>query len=133
MAERGRRRLVRLALAVAVIACGLALRYWGPDAGLPQGLVKYGGSTLWGTMVLLLVAAVAVDRPLGRAAALAAGIALAVELSRLVHTPDLDAFRPTLAGRLLLGRVFSLWNLVAYALGIALGAAVLRRIERGRT
>ena len=48
-------------------------------------------------------------------------IAIAVELFRLWHTPVLDAFRLTSAGALLLGRVFSPWNIVAYAAGIALG------------
>lgn len=51
-------------------------------------------------------------------------LALATECSRLYHTPELDAYRLTTAGALLLGRVFSLWNLVAYVLGIALGAAL---------
>jgi len=40
-------------------------------------------------------------------------IAISVELLRLYHRPQLDAFRATPAGRLLLGRIFSLWNIVA--------------------
>ncbi len=46
-------------------------------------------------------------------------LALLVELSRLLHTPWLDAFRATTAGALLLGRVFSVWDLAAYVVGIA--------------
>jgi hypothetical protein len=53
-------------------------------------------------------------------------IAIVVEFSRLVHTPWLDAFRLTTAGALLLGRIFSLWNLVAYAVGIAFGVWIDR-------
>ena len=41
------------------------------------------------------------------------------KLFRLYHTPWLDGFRLTTAGALLLGRVFSLWNMLAYAIGIA--------------
>jgi hypothetical protein len=52
----------------------------------------------------------------GLPAALA--IAVCVELVRLVHTPWLDALRLTTAGALLLGRIFSVWNMVAYAAGI---------------
>ena len=48
-------------------------------------------------------------------------IAIGVELFRLVHFPWLDAFRLTLPGALLLGRVFSVWNMVAYGVGIGLG------------
>jgi hypothetical protein len=44
-----------------------------------------------------------------------------VELFRLVHAPWLDAFRLTTAGALLLGRVFSPWDVLAYGVGIALG------------
>ncbi|MET4391228.1 hypothetical protein ABIB73_007017 [Bradyrhizobium sp. F1.4.3] len=54
-------------------------------------------------------------------AAIAAAIAVVVEFSRLVHAPWLDAFRLTTAGALLLGRIFSLWNLVAHLIGIVAG------------
>jgi hypothetical protein len=36
----------------------------------------------------------------------------------LIHAPWLDAFRLTLPGALLLGRIFSLWNMLAYGVGI---------------
>lgn len=49
-------------------------------------------------------------------------IAIAVELVRLIHTPELDGFRDTLAGALLLGKVFSPWNMLAYSFGIGLAA-----------
>jgi hypothetical protein len=54
-------------------------------------------------------------------ALMSAAIAVCVELFRLVHAPWLDAFRLTMAGALLLGRIFSLWNLLAYSVGIGLG------------
>lgn len=38
--------LIRAALALAVIACGLSLRWYGFPFGLPAFLVKYGGSLL---------------------------------------------------------------------------------------
>jgi Protein of unknown function (DUF2809) len=58
-------------------------------------------------------------------------IAVGVELFRLVHAPWLDSFRLTLSGALLLGRIFSPWYLLAYGVGIALGA-VLDKIVRAR-
>ncbi|MGH1591557.1 hypothetical protein ACRBEV_28265 [Methylobacterium phyllosphaerae] len=39
--------------------------------------------------------------------------------SRLVHTRDLDAYRTTLPGQDFLGSSVSLWNLRAYAAGLA--------------
>lgn len=114
-----RTSLIRAALALIVIACGLSLRWYGFPLGLPAFVVKYGGSLLWATMVFLLVGVLLPRLSRAQIAAVATVIAVAVEFSRLVHTPWLDAFRLTTAGALLLGRIFSLWNLVAYAIGIA--------------
>ncbi|MBR0993662.1 DUF2809 domain-containing protein [Bradyrhizobium japonicum] len=121
-----RTSLIRAALALAVIACGLFLRWYGFPIGLPAFIVKYGGSLLWATMVFLLVGVLLRRLTRTQMAAVAAMIAVVVEFSRLVHAPWLDAFRLTTAGALLLGRIFSLWNLVAYAAGIAFGAWIDR-------
>lgn len=117
----------RVSLCLAIIATGLALRTFGYQLGLPYVIVKYGGSILWGAMVYVLVALVAGRHSRFIMAAIACVIAITVEVSRLVHTPDLDAFRHTTAGALLLGRIFSLWNLPAYAAGIALAVLADRR------
>jgi hypothetical protein len=114
-----------------VIACGLALRWYGFPLGLPAFVVKYGGSLLWATMVFLLVGVLAPRLSRTQIAAIAAVIAVLVEFSRLVLTPWLDAFRLTTAGALLLGRIFSPWNLVAYAVGIAF-SILLDRLARMR-
>ncbi|MGY8662750.1 DUF2809 domain-containing protein [Bradyrhizobium sp. UFLA05-109] len=124
--------LTRAALALIVIACGLSLRWYGFPLGLPAFIVKYGGSLLWATMVFFLVAAVLPRLTRTRVAVIAAAIAIVVELSRLVHTPWLDAFRLTTAGALLLGRIFSLWNIVAYAIGIVFGAWIDRLVALRR-
>ncbi|AMA59687.1 ribosomal maturation YjgA family protein [Bradyrhizobium sp. CCGE-LA001] len=120
--------LVRAALALAVIVCGLSLRWFGFPLGLPAFVVKYGGSLLWATMVFLLVGVMLPRLARTQIAAIAVVIAVVVEFSRLVHTPWLDAFRLTMAGALLLGLIFSLWNLVAYAVGIVLGIGIDRLV-----
>ncbi|MBB2964173.1 DUF2809 domain-containing protein [Methylobacterium sp. R2-1] len=91
--------------------------------GLPKEIVKYAGSVLWGAMVYGLVAFVRPAAATGRLVLVALIVAMLVELFRLVHTPALDAFRLTLAGQLLLGRIFSPWNILAYAVGIGSAAA----------
>ncbi|WP_454631252.1 ribosomal maturation YjgA family protein [Bradyrhizobium cenepequi] len=116
--------VVRILLCLSIIIAGLALRGFGFGVGLPAFVVKYGGSLLWGTMVFFLVAIAAVGWSRRTVASIALAIAVCVELFRLVHTPWLDAFRLTTAGALLLGRIFSAWNIVAYAAGILLGAAL---------
>ncbi|MHA7970800.1 ribosomal maturation YjgA family protein [Rhizobium sp. CAU 1783] len=120
---RSSNRLKPLAAAALVIAAGTTLRLTGYEAGLPYAVVKYGGSLLWGAMVYLLVTAALPAQPRLRIL-VSLIIAMAVELFRLYHTPWLDAFRLTLAGALLLGRIFSVWNIVAYIAGIAVAAAI---------
>ena len=113
--------IARTSLCFAIIACGLTLRGWGPGLGLSPLVVKYGGSVLWGTMVFFLVAIAASAVSRSRIALIAAAIAIGVELFRLIHFPWLDTFRLTLSGALLLGRIFSVWNMLAYGVGIGLG------------
>lgn len=127
-----RTALRRAALALVVIACGLCLRWYGFPLGLPAFVVKYGGSLLWATMVFLLVGVLLPRLTRTQIVVIAAAIAVAVEFSRLVHAPWLDAFRLTTAGALLLGRIFSLWNLVAYAIGIAFGVWIDRLVQLRR-
>jgi hypothetical protein len=118
--------IARACLCVSVIVCGLALRALGLRLGLPAYIVKYGGSVLWGTMVFFLVALAASRLSRRSIALISAAIAVAVELFRLVHTPALDAFRLTLPGALLLGRIFSPWDMLAYGIGIILAVALDR-------
>lgn len=127
------RRNRRLAIALLVIACGLLLRLTGYEIGLPYVLVKYGGSGLWGMMVFWLLAAVMTRQPLLRIVGLSLVVAALTEFSRLYHTPWLDAFRLTLPGALLLGRIFAWGNILAYALGIVLAAVIERGLLRRET
>ncbi len=119
----------RACLCLSIIVCGLALRKFGLGLGLPSVLVKYGGSMLWGTMVFFLVAIAAPGQPRWRMALISVLLAVCVELFRLVHTPWLDDFRLTTWGALLLGRVYSPWNMLAYGVGIMLGM-ILDRLAR---
>ena len=125
----GAATITRACLCLSIIVCGLALRKFGPGLGLPSVLVKYGGSMLWGTMVFFLVAIAAPGQPRWRMALISVLLAVCVELFRLVHTPWLDDFRLTTLGALLLGRVFSPWNMLAYGAGIVLGM-LLDRLGR---
>lgn len=103
----------------ATIAAGLTIRL--APLGLPNALVKYGGSLLWAQMIYWIVSSVRPIWQLMTGALVSSAIAFCIELFKLFHTPLLDAFRLTLPGKLLLGRVFSLWDLVAYAVAIIVG------------
>ncbi|MFG1378466.1 DUF2809 domain-containing protein [Xanthobacter autotrophicus] len=132
MATSSRRAfLLHIGAALIVMICGLVWRL--VPMGLPGFFLNYGGGVLWGAMVLLIVGAI-----LGKSERwwvtplAAAAIALAAELFRLYHAPALDAFRTTLAGALLLGRIFNPWNIVAYWLGIVLALPLHFWIRKGQ-
>lgn len=125
---RLRRAGLHLAAALVVMVSGLVWRL--VPMGLPGFFLNYGGGVLWGAMVLLIVGAVTDDARWWFTPVVAGAIALAAELFRLYHAPALDAFRTTLAGALLLGRIFNPWNVVAYWLGIALALPLQRMLGR---
>ncbi|WP_174243197.1 DUF2809 domain-containing protein [Beijerinckia sp. L45] len=118
-----RHRATLGAVAVALIVAGLVWRL--VPFGLPAFWLRNGGGVLWGAMLFIIVAAL---RPV-RAGLVAcflttSFIAIGSEFFRLYHMPWLDAFRQTLAGALLIGRVFLIGNMVAYELGIAVAAGL---------
>jgi Protein of unknown function (DUF2809) len=119
--------MARAGLCLGIIAAGLMFRWFGLNVGVPAFVVKYGGSMLWGAMVFFLVAIAGSRLPNRHIVIISVAIAVAVELFRLVHTPWLDTFRLTLTGALLLGRIFSMWNILAYFAGILL-AFILDRL-----
>jgi hypothetical protein len=122
--------VARACLCVSIIICGLALRRYGLGLGWPATIVKYAGSILWGAMVFFLVAIAAPRHSRRNVALISAVIAICIELFRLVHEPWLDAFRLTLAGALLLGRIFSVWDILAYGVGIGLALGLDRIAAR---
>jgi hypothetical protein len=97
---------------------------------LPPFLYKYGGSVLWAAMVYWLLAALFPRSHPIKIAIAAAAMSALVEFSRLFQLPALDAFRLTLAGKLILGRFFSLCDIAAYWLAIAATALADWRFSR---
>jgi hypothetical protein len=124
------RRLVCAGVIVVLIPCGLVCRF--VPIGLPQVVVKYGGSFLWAAMVYWLVAALLPRRRPVALGVLAAVIATVVEFVKLIQSPGLDAFRATFAGKVLLGRFFSFNDIAVYWLAIACAAWIDQRVMRGR-
>jgi hypothetical protein len=102
------------------VAAGLAIRF--APLGLPPFVVKYGGSALWALMVYWIVSALLPTWRLPAAVLFAGSVATAVECFKLYHSPAMDAFRHTLPGILLLGRIFSVWDIAVYWLAISAGA-----------
>ena len=127
------RRWIYLCVAALTVLAGLSARF--APLGLPWVVMKYCGSALWAAMIYWVLALV---WPKGRVATFAATagmIATLAEFSRLYHVAWLDAFHASLPGAILLGRYFSVRNIVAYWLAILVTAALdglmLRRLADG--
>lgn len=126
-----RRRLWLTLAVMMVIPLGLLTR---ADLPLPDIIARYGGDTLYATLIYFLLAWL---WPQARGWALTAGawlICLSIELSQLLDTPWLNAVRATLPGRLVFGAGFLCSDLLCYAVGVGLGLLVdsvlLRRNRR---
>jgi hypothetical protein len=116
------RSLKALVLLLITIPIGLAVRLL--PLHLPWFLYKYLGSLLWAAALYWFLATLLPKlRPIA-IATLAILIATLLELTRLIPIAPIDAFRLTFAGKILLGRYFSLKNIAAYLLAIALTATL---------
>jgi hypothetical protein len=111
-----------LAAMALVVALGLASR---KVPGLfPAVLGKYPGDALWALMVLCIAGAARPAASTAWLAATALGISFAVEFSQLYHAPWIDGIRSTTLGHLVLGSAFGWIDLVAYTVGVAIGAVI---------
>jgi hypothetical protein len=119
MQQRSRRWLMLAIL--LIIPLGLLTR---ANLPLPTLVARYGGDTLYATLIFFLLAWIW-PRTSGWALALAAwSICLLVELSQLINHPWLNAIRATLPGRLVLGAGFVWSDLLCYAVGVGLGVGI---------
>jgi len=116
-----------LALFLVTVMAGLAVRM--APLGLPVVVVKYGGSMLWAVMIYWVVSTALARWRLPVVGLIAGAIATAVEFFKLYHSPGLDAFRLTLTGMIVLGRYFSVRDIVAYWVAIGLAVWVDGRIR----
>jgi hypothetical protein len=116
------RSITSLILLLITIPIGLAIRLL--PLGLPWFFYKYLGSTLWAIALYWFLAALLPKLRPRALATIAILIATLLELSRLIPIAPIDAFRLTFAGKILLGRYFSLKNIAAYILAIALTATL---------
>jgi len=123
-----KRRVAYAVLMLTTVVAGLAWRM--VPLGLSPFWFKYGGSALWAMALYWMIAACLPRLSTVGLGCLAAIVAAAVEFSRLWHVGAVDAFRLTLAGRLLLGRFFSLKNIVAYWIAILLAGLLDRWLVR---
>lgn len=124
-----RRSRLWYALAVAmVVLAGLAVR--SGMTPFPGFVVKYGGVALWALVVFLGLGLVSPAAPTAWVAWVAVCISWCVEFLQMYHAPWIDAVRATRLGHLVLGSTFHGPDLLAYCLGVGIGAGA--EIARGR-
>jgi hypothetical protein len=124
-----RARVSFVALALGTITLGLGVHAYG--AGLGRSTRDVLGDALWAMMIAWWIGALAPSGPLRARSGVAFAICVGVELSQLLHTPELDALRSTRVGQLVLGSGFDVRDFAAYALGV-LGAVGLEVAVRSR-
>ena len=117
-----RSRLHLTLLALTVIALGLASRRG--YVPFPAALGNYPGDALWAWVVLLCVAWVRPAITRTKLVAWSLGIAFAIEFLQLYQAPWMQALRANKLVYLVLGNGFDPLDLLAYMVGIALGAVV---------
>ncbi|HEY4312079.1 MAG TPA: DUF2809 domain-containing protein [Pirellulales bacterium] len=115
-----RSRLVYASAAALVVGTGLLWR--SSLLPLPGFLAKYGGDSLWALAVFVGFGLVFRSASTVRVAIVALGAAWSVEFLQLYHAPWIDGIRATRLGHLALGSSFNSPDLIAYVLGIAVGA-----------
>lgn len=126
--KHARSRVRYAVLALAVVASGLLWR--SGFIPLTPSLSNYGGDALWALMIFVGFGFLLPRAGTVAIAWLALSFSWSVEFSQLYHVPWIDAVRATLPGRLVLGNTFNWPDLLAYALGVGIGALVEWRLRR---
>ena len=124
-ATRNRNRAVYALAVVVVILLGLASRRY--HGAIPELFGKYPGDALWAVMVFFGWGVLRPRASTLSVALLAFTTCFLVEVMKLYQAPWIVGIRHTTLGHLVFGHVFSVENLVAYAVGVvaAVGVEVL--------
>lgn len=96
---------------------------------LPDVINLYLGDALWALMVFFMVCLIFRARETRWIVAMALFFSYGIEISQLYHAPWIDALRQNRLGGLVLGYGFLWRDLVAYTIGVAVGAAIDRLIK----
>ena len=117
-----------VALMIVTVVSGLAIRF--AHLGQTAWVAKFGGSALWAAMIYWVLSTAIPSWRIPRSAFISGMVATAVELLKLYDPPWMDAFRRTLAGIILLGRIFNPWDIAVYWIAILAAAALDHGLRR---
>lgn len=114
-----RNRFLYGIIIVIIIILGLYSRKI--NGNMPYFLNEYLGDFLWALMVFIGVAFIFRRMKTVKVTVIAIIFSYTVEISQLYHAGWIDNIRRTTLGGLVLGYVFSWNDLLAYAIGVAIG------------
>ncbi len=111
---------------LVTIVLGLSTR--SPALDLPQFFHVYVGDFLWAVMVYFGVCLITPNWRFRRQIAAALLFSYGIEFLQFYHADWIDSIRATTIGGLVLGFGFRVSDLVAYTLGIGVGALINRYV-----
>ena len=107
---------------LGALTIGTGLLWRSNLLSLSSFLAKYGGDSLWALMVFLGFGFVFRQSSTVRIALGAVCFAWSIEFLQLYHSPWIDEIRSNRLGHLVLGNSFNAPDLIAYVIGVVLGA-----------
>jgi len=120
---------------LVALSIGTGLLWRSSLLPLSSFLAKYGGDSLWALMVFLGFGFAFRRSSTARIALGAICFAWSIEFLQLYHSPWIDEIRSNRLGHLVLGAGFNGPDLLAYIIGVALGAVAewvyFRSLKRG--
>jgi hypothetical protein len=128
-----RNRVLQAVMIIGVIILGLASRKMA--SSLPNFLNTYLGDALWALMVFIGVGFIFRKMETKKIALIGIAFCYLIELSQLYQANWINEIRRTTLGGLVLGYGFLWSDLLAYFIGISVGAAIeilWRVIQKGK-
>jgi hypothetical protein len=128
-----RNRVMQAVMIIGVIILGLASRKMASI--LPNFLNVYLGDALWALMVFIGVGFIFRKMETTKVALIGISFCYLIELSQLYQANWINEIRRTTLGGLVLGYGFLWSDLLAYFIGISVGAAIeilWRGIQKGK-
>jgi hypothetical protein len=128
-----RNRVLQAVMIIGVIILGLGSRRMA--SSIPDFLNAYLGDALWALMVFIGVGFIFRNMKTTKVALIGISFCYLIELSQLYQANWINEIRRTTLGGLVLGYGFLWSDLLAYFIGISVGAAIeilCRVIQKGK-
>lgn len=120
MSRSVRRSRLLYSILIALVLLG-GLLWRSRLLPLTPFMAKYGGDALWALMVFLGFGFLFIRITTLRLAIISLGFAWSIEFLQIYHAPWIDGIRAMRVGHLVLGSTFNWPDLIAYAVGVAIG------------